>query len=217
MPEIYGLYAAGRLSPAFSLMLQTQANIRRDIADDLHLCETVASAMFEREDEELLSPNAFEKALHAIDAIEASSKTSALAPNGKPAEEALRELAGLPEPLRERAQSAFEDSGWKALKKGVSRLDLSENAYVKAHLYRIEPGASVPHHTHKGDEYSLVVQGGFTDETGSYGPGDVAHQTSSDFHMPVADDDGVCFVLAVSEGGMKFSGLLGIVQKLSGR
>lgn len=217
MPEIYGLYAAGRLSPAFTLMLQTQANIRRDIAADLHICETVASVMLEREDEELLSPNAFEAALHAIDAHEADSKTIDLTPRETSEEEALRELAGLPEPLREHARSAFEGSGWKALKKGVRRLDLSQNSYVKAHLYRIEPGASVPHHTHKGDEFTLVVQGGFTDETGSYGPGDVARQTTSDFHMPVADDDGVCFVLAVSEGGMKFSGLLGIVQKLSGR
>ena len=57
-------------------------------------------------------------------------------------------------------------------------------------LYRIEPGATVPSHSHFGDELTLVVQGGFSDEVGSYGPGDICLKTPSDTHAPVGDDDG---------------------------
>ena len=136
---------------------------------------------------------------------------------GRAAGEGLSELLALPEPLRTEAIDSCVRSGWQKLTKGVQRLDLGTNAALYAHLYRIEPGSAVPHHTHRGNEYTLVVQGGFTDAAGSYGPGDICCQTPSDFHQPVADEDGVCFALAVSEGGMKFTGLLGILQKLSGR
>jgi hypothetical protein len=32
----------------------------------------------------------------------------------------------------------------------------------------------------------------------------------------VGDDDGVCMALAVSDGGMQFKGMLGILQKVFG-
>ncbi|MGB3626665.1 MAG: cupin domain-containing protein, partial [Henriciella sp.] len=119
--------------------------------------------------------------------------------------------------LRGEAIIARERAGWQKLTRGVSRLDLAEGASEHAHLYRIEPGCSVPHHSHREDEFTLVVQGGFTDRTGSYGPGDISRQTPTDFHQPVADEDGVCMALAVSEAGIKLTGVLGMLQKLTGR
>jgi len=211
MSDLYSAYAAGRLSPAFALMVETQAAIRDDIAVDIAVSETIAGAMLEGEERELLSPNAFERALKALEAFE--TEDAAIRDAAKQAGEGVNELLALPEPLRTRALDACAQGGWNRLTRGVSRLDLSGNSYVHTHLYRIEPGAAVPQHSHRGDEYTLVVQGGFSDHVGSYGPGDICRKSPSDTHQPIADDDGVCLALAISEGGLKFTGLLGLVQK----
>lgn len=212
--ELYSAYAAGRLSPPFALLVETQSALRADIAHDVAVAEEVAGAILESERIDRLAPNAFEKALQAIDALDDPAASTEAA---RTAGEGLNELLALPEPLRTEALDSCGRDGWQKLTKGVQRLDLGTNSALYAHLYRIEPGSAVPHHSHRGNEYTLVVQGGFTDDAGSYGPGDICRQTPTDFHQPVADQDGVCFALAVSEGGMKFTGLLGVLQKLSGR
>lgn len=214
--ELYSAYAAGRLSPSFALMVETQASLRTDIRQDVQFAEAVAGAMLEEEELDRMAPNAFETALRAIDAEAGGRDDAALAAANR-AGDAVRELLGLPEPLRERALDVCATSGWKRLTRGVSRLDLGLDQGEHAHLYRIEPGHGVPRHSHKADEYTLVVQGGFTDASGSFGPGDISCQTPEDTHQPVADEDGVCIALAVSGGGLKFTGVLGFLQKIAGR
>ena len=41
-------------------------------------------------------------------------------------------------------------------------------------LLRLEPGRGLPLHRHVADEYTVVLQGGYTDNTGNYGVGDFA-------------------------------------------
>ena len=69
-------------------------------------------------------------------------------------------------------------------------------------------------HSHTGAEVTLVLSGGFTDETGSYGPGDIAIQEAGSEHQPIADDDGECMVLAVNEGQIRLTGPIGRVLNL---
>ncbi|WP_300377888.1 ChrR family anti-sigma-E factor [Henriciella sp.] len=213
--ELYSAYAAGRLSPAYALMVETQAAMRDDVRRDIDVAEAIAGVMFEQEDIDPMTPTAFEAALRAIDEHEETEERSVEA--AEAAGSALDELLGLPEPLRERALEACGDQGWQRMTAGVSRIDLNGQGRTHAHLYRIQPGASVPTHSHRGDELTLVLRGGFSDEFGTYGPGQICRQTPDYTHKPVADDDGVCICLAVSEGGMKFKGVLGLLQRLTGK
>lgn len=212
--ELYSAYAAGRLSAAYALMIETQMQIRADISEDVAIAEAISGAMLDAEKPSLMAPNAFEKVLQSIDRQEGSEDQSVRAAVSAGSE--LQELLGLPEPLRERALEACGKKGWRRLAGGIKRLDLGGSAAIHAHLYRIDPGAALPRHSHHGDEYTLVLTGGFTDASGSYGPGDIARQTPADTHKPVADDDGVCYALAISEGGIRFTGMLGILQRLIG-
>ncbi len=213
--ELYSAYSAGQLSPAYALLVETQAAMRADISHDLAISEAIAGTFLEHERRDLMAPNAFEKALREIDALEDEVAAPDLA--AKLAGEGLNELLDLPPPLRDKALEACAEKGWSRLTNGVSRLDLSGSIAVHAHLYRITPGSSVPKHSHHGQELTLVIRGGFSDEIGSYGPGDLCCKTPADTHQPVADDDGVCIALAVIEGGMRFKGVLGLIQKLTGR
>ena len=63
-------------------------------------------------------------------------------------------------------------------------------------------------------EYTLVLRGGFTDETGSYGPGDFQVASPDTMHNPVVDDGADCVNLSVTIGRLAFDGL---VQRVVGR
>ena len=95
--------------------------------------------------------------------------------------------------------------GWKSATRGISQLQLNLPGRARAEIIRIEAGTAVPRHSHKGQELSLCLFGGYSDGIGAYGPGDVSIADPSVRHQPKADDDGTCFVLAVSDAGLKIS------------
>ena len=213
--EVYSSYAAGCLDPAFCLMIETQAAIRPDVSRAIARAESIAGLFFESEEKIALSEGAATKALAMIDAYEAGERPSARA--ALRASEGLDEILALPEPLRETALQSFQISKWQGLTQGISRLKLDAGSQAEVELYRIEPGCTVPRHSHKGSEFTLVVQGGFTDESGSFGPGELSIKGPKDTHQPTGDDDGVCFALAIRDGGLKFTGMMGLVQRLMGQ
>jgi len=63
-------------------------------------------------------------------------------------------------------------------------------------------------HTHRGEEWTMVLTGSYHDETGRYLPGDVQTTTPDIFHCPVADEGPVCINLAVTDAPLIFKGLL---------
>ena len=214
--EVYSAYAAGCLDPAFCLLLETQSALRPDVARAVAKAETIAGIFLETEESTALSAGAINKAMAMIDAFEAGERTPPCAAV-RLAGEGLDELLDLPEPLRETALTSFQTSKWQSLTQGIRRLKLDAGSDAEVELYRIEPGCTVPKHSHSGSEFTLVVSGGFTDESGSYGPGDLSLKGSNDTHQPTGDMDGVCYALAVREGGLKFTGMMGLLQRLVGQ
>lgn len=76
-------------------------------------------------------------------------------------------------------------------------------------LLRIEPGQAMPIHTHRGEEMTLVLSGGFTDETGRFTRGDVEVAGGDVEHQPVAMADQACICLAVTDAPLLFRGRYG--------
>lgn len=213
--DVYSSYAAGCLDPAFCLMVETQAALRPDIGRAIARAESIAGVFFESEEQAQLSEGAADRALAMIDAFEADELAQVKAANT--AGESLDELLALPEPLRETALTSLQSSKWKNLTQGIRRLKLDAGSQAEVELYRIEPGCTVPRHSHAGSEFTLVVAGGFTDESGRFGPGDLSVKGPNDTHQPTGDMDGVCFALAIRDGGLKFTGMIGLVQRLIGQ
>ena len=213
--EVYSNYAAGCLDPAFCLLVETQAALRPDVERALARAETIAGVFLENEAEAELTAGAVDKAFALIDAYEAGEQSTLKAV--KHAGEGLDELLDLPEPLRETALQSFQSQKWQSLTQGIRRLKLETGSVAEVELYRIEPGCTVPKHSHSGSEFTLVVAGGFSDESGSFGPGDMCLKGPKDTHQPTGDMDGVCFALAVREGGLRFTGMMGVVQRLVGQ
>lgn len=212
--QFFSAYAAGTLDPALILLVETQAALREDVRRKLHLADAVAGAFLDMETPARLSDSALDRALALIDGLEAAPETTRKA--ARTAGAILDELIILPEPLREKALQAAGEAGWKFASPGLKTMPLALQSEAKVEILRIEPGCGAPRHTHEGNEYTLVVSGGFTDENGSYGPGDMSIAGPQDTHQPIADPGEVCYALAVTDGQLKFTGWLGLLQKLFG-
>src|ERR1041384_6146992 len=71
---------------------------------------------------------------------------------------------------------------------GLAHLPLLAHGGTKARLIRAKPGAAVSTHSHRGEEWTLVLTGSYHDETGFYRPGDVQSTKPEIYSSPVAND-----------------------------
>jgi putative transcriptional regulator len=210
--ELYASYSAGCLDPAFALMVETQGALRPDVRKTIAANELISGRLLETAQAACLSDGALDRALAAIDALDADAAAHIEA--GRAAGEAMDEVLALPEPLRAAALEAVGKAGWQTMGRGLKRLTLAADSRLETELYRIAPGARIPRHSHAGSEYTLVVAGGFSDERGSYGPGDVIINGPDDCHQPIGDEGEVCYALVVRDGGLRFTGMMGVIQRM---
>ena len=198
------------LDPAIALLLDTQA-VLCDETDtlDAEACESSLSAPLGQAG----SNEADTRKSRTLIDKQSGSREKRLSAAAHTTE-LLQELVDLPAPLLNPTADAVARTGWKRLAPGIRCLELSLASQAEVELYRIEPNCAVPRHTHDGSEFTLVVTGAFTDETGHFGPGDLSHKGPEDTHQPIADPGEVCYALAVREGDIKLTGFLGLVQKV---
>jgi len=198
--------ASGRAEPGLGLFLDVLMEMRGISEPE---GEAIAGAALEAETPAKMNPDALAMAFAAIDR----------GPVGKAALKAMAypELDGLPAILRDAIQAAEARRGWSYSGPGIKRLDLGFAGGAKAEIIRLEAGTSVPWHTHKGQELTLCVHGEFSDGHATYGPGDFSAFDGSVRHQPRAHDSGTAYALAVTDAGLRFEGLLGVLQKLFGQ
>jgi putative transcriptional regulator len=104
---------------------------------------------------------------------------------------ASAEAGGRPEPaapdaiftpsLRRYLGFASHETPWRTVLPGLKEHLVSSQDGVEARLYWIRAGRKMPHHTHEGQEVTLVLQGAFADASGHFARGDVAVADDSRF------------------------------------
>ena len=62
----------------------------------------------------------------------------------------------------------------------------------------------------------MILTGAYNDGHADYGPGDVSLARPGFSHAPTARSGSVCYVLAVTWGPPRFTGLIGALQTLTG-
>lgn len=112
----------------------------------------------------------------------------------------------LPQALRAHLGHDIDAVAWKRVMPGLKEFRLPEIDGCKSSLYRISPGKPMPHHTHEGQELTLVVEGGFSDAYGHYLRGDIAFADDEVDHRPIADPDGDCICFAVLDAPLRMTG-----------
>lgn len=140
----------------------------------------------------------------ALDA--ALLKLDGIKPFERPARPASKD--GTPAMLRSYIGGDLSDVRWRQVGPRLSYVPLLRRDGVTARLLRGVPGAATGAHRHAGLEYTLVLKGGFSDETGSYAPGDLQVMEGDMRHNPVADLGEDCINLSVTTGPLRFESLL---------
>ncbi|WP_426358606.1 ChrR family anti-sigma-E factor [Pseudocolwellia sp. HL-MZ19] len=86
--------------------------------------------------------------------------------------------------------------GWQKLGKlSRARIDLNEGS-LHTSLLHIDKDGGVPSHTHKGFELTLLLEGTFEDEKGTYVKGDFIWLTDKDTHTPHTKEGCLCYTVA---------------------
>jgi putative transcriptional regulator len=104
---------------------------------------------------------------------------------------------------------------WRTLVPGLEECRVFRDARSEASFLRCRPGKAIPAHTHGGLEAVLVLQGGFRDQGGHHGVGDIAVADGAVDHRPVADRAVECIIFVVQEAPVRLTGPIGrLVQRL---
>jgi putative transcriptional regulator len=198
-------YATGALEDPFALIVATHMALCPACRMEVSAMEAIGGALLdvaEPRDDGLDKDDSFASLMARIESLPAEP-----APLPRPPLDPA--MAMIPRPLRDRLSSGPGQLPWRPqgpVETVFLPCDLPRH---KVRMLRIAPGRGVPRHTHRGVELTLVLQGGFSDETGHYGRGDLESADGTLDHRPVADPGGPCLCLAVTSAPLRLTGRLG--------
>lgn len=197
-PELILDYAAGALPEAMSLIVATHLSQCELCRHEANLCDHVGGGLIDELAPTELSAGALDRVLGRLDGPDLDDDETPSAAIGG-------DLA-LPGPLRRYLAEGMADLNWRGSKNAVQRAPLGPRAgRSRASFLRISPGYAVPPHTHRGNEYTLVLSGGYSVDGQAYGPGDFQAAGPELTHQPIADEGDPCLCLTVLDAPLKFT------------
>jgi putative transcriptional regulator len=113
----------------------------------------------------------------------------------------------VPRCLHQFIKTGYQEISWKRISRDIQSFELCRDQNnAKVELLRIKPGGTSTTHTHMGDEYTVILEGSFSDEAGLYHQGDFLVRNAKHRHTPVATQDRACICLAVTEAPIQLTG-----------
>ena len=189
-------YSAGALGESWLLAVGSHVHMCKEFSDDVALGEKIGGSLLSD-----ITPIALEKSLDAV-----LGKLGDQEPIGKAVEPELDAL--IPSPLCDYIGDSLDVLEWSKVGNGISQHLIETSDSGQARLLRIPPGTALPEHGHSGRELTLVISGGYRDNSGSYSRGDMADIDDGLGHQPTADDGEDCVCLIVTDTPIKFKGIL---------
>ena len=195
-------YAAGSQEEPVALIVATHLALCPRCRDEVAHLEELGGALLEEQPAEALRNDSLERVLARLDepAPEAPQRPAEVAPGPAPL---------VPRPLRDYLGGGLDQLDWTSFR-GLEKVELlSDRPGFRTRLMRIKSGTAMPTHSHEGNELTLVLAGGFSDEHGHFVRGDVAEADPSVDHQPVADPGEDCLCLAVTDAPLRLTGPFG--------
>jgi putative transcriptional regulator len=193
--ELLWSFAAGANGPAVSLMLATHLTYCPKCQAEVSILDSVGGEVLRDLPAATLDARALETVLAQLDNAKIEKPAPAASIKiGNPAPRTLRSFVG----------ADLDRVRWRHVVPGLSYRNLIRRGRSRVYLTKSRPGAGIGLHSHHGNELTLVLAGGFTDEMGSYTRGDIVLTTPETNHTPIADDDGDCITLTMTDAPLKF-------------
>ena len=199
-PELLIRYAAGSLTPAMSFVIATHIKHCDTCQAQQNSLEAFGGVSIESCPDSEMTDRAFEALMGIIDDDDVIPAPSV--------EEYA--LASDYQPLLERlVNKDYDNVEWQHVAKKISHAELEiDDNNNKIELLKFGAGAKIPSHTHKGNEFTVILEGSYTYEIGEFVAGDFIHLSDNHHHRPVAGKEG-CVCIAVTDAPMHFTGPIG--------
>lgn len=196
--ELLTEYAAGSLSVAQSACIAAHLNYCGECRHSVMQLQDIGAALFESNDPAPVGDVLLNRVLARLDE-EAPLHYSSAADHA--------DSNATPALLQRLMKGDFSDLPWRKVTDAlrITRLRTGDPNYEFA-LYHIRAGGVIPDHEHRGNEMTLVLEGGFSDDRGTYHPGDFTFRRAADRHSPRALADQDCICLAVLDAPLRFTG-----------
>ena len=192
-------YSAGSLPLAQSACVSIHLNYCNSCQRQSQRLQQVGSGLFER-----LSPQQVDDSL--LDSVLARLDEEPTLTYGSDGHSQESEYS-YPALVQRLMAGDYADLEWKRVSGDlqVSQLRTGDRDHEFA-LYHIKAGGSIPQHTHRGTELTLVLEGSFSDEAGVYHRGDFLIRDAEDKHSPTAAMTADCVCIGVLDAPIRFTG-----------
>lgn len=204
-------YSAGTLSIPKQMVIACQTALNPEVARELSILDTVGGVTLESAPAAELSDGFLDRLTDGLDTSEEEEVS-------RDHTREASEPEWMPQPLSETLMGADKDIKWRRVGPQVEYAPIYSTDNDE-HLYmlRAPAGTSLPRHSHHGEEWTLILEGGYHVGDQGYIAGDVHCEDETCTHQPVIDDDGPCIALVAIEGKLRFQNpLLRIIQPLFG-
>tara|TARA_R110001592_G_scaffold227724_1_gene483981 strand:+ start:14083 stop:14763 length:681 start_codon:yes stop_codon:yes gene_type:complete len=210
--ELLMSFSAGQMPDALGVIVACHLEKCSHCKQHTALYERLGGEILMATEDAPVAPHLLDNLLCKLDipasnaANEFHSKEEA---DSRPASE-IRIIHNLPKPLRRFVSKEFDQLPWSGMTKSLKEfvLPFSGDGYT-AKFYKISAGKELPVHTHRGNEYTLVIDGSFSDKSGEYHQGDFILADTQTIHQPKAANDGDCICFAVTDAPLKMTGFFG--------
>jgi putative transcriptional regulator len=197
--ELLTAYSAGSLPLSQALCISAHLEHCQGCTQTLQRLDQVGSELMQQQKPSRASDELKNKLLGMLDSL----------PEDIADDEPRKLDSRVPRCLRQFVEHSYDDLNWNRVSADIHSVELCRDSNgARVELLKIKPGGSATTHTHMGDEYTVILEGSFSDESGLYGRGDFMVRNQNDKHTPVATQDRECICLAVTEGPIQFTGFM---------
>jgi putative transcriptional regulator len=197
--ELLMSFAAGQLPNALGIIAACHLQTCQQCSTKARMYEQLGAELIDTTPAISMSGNSLNQLLNRLDLEPTTEKVAEFTGNPR-----------TPKPLRRFMPEYIDQLNWRGFSSSIKEytLPFSDDTYT-AKFYKILAGKELPVHTHKGNEFTLVMEGSFSDTAGDYHQGDFILADTHTIHQPKAAPDGDCICFAVVDAPLKMTGVFG--------
>lgn len=210
-------FAAGNLSPAKHAMMSCVVELNPEAAKKAAFQTDLAAVLIEDIRPVPLSPFLIGETLAKL-----PYRTGDNAPNIAANDSDIQGTRIAPKPLRDlMGGTGLRDIRWKSLVPGVAVHDVLGNRRTKdgdrLYLLRAKGGMHMPVHSHKGEEWTLILSGSYSVGEQTFSRGDLHIEDDNMTHAPVISEGEDCICLVMVEAPLEMKSWFSkLVQRVVG-
>lgn len=188
-------YTAGNLPEPTALAIACHISVCRSCRRQMILFEAAAGLLLENGSESEISSGLRDRTLSKLD-ISDPVNDEITPPRVK---------TDVPSPLSIYGIDRLTSVPWTPIWPGIGYHGLDVKG-GRAALIRLKPGKTMPRHTHTGQEFTLVLQGGYSSCGKNFHPGDLEACDEETDHAPSALAGEDCIAMIANESPLVLTG-----------